>query len=62
MNNLNTKKNSIGSFFGKIFAMDSTKSIIASLICILGGFLVGAVILIMLSVTYPFLIIFVNKK
>ncbi len=49
MNNLNTKKNSIGSFFGKIFAMDSTKSIIASLICILGGFLVGAVILIMLS-------------
>lgn len=49
MNNLNSKKNSIGSFFGKIFAMDSVKSIIASLVCILGGFLVGAVILILLA-------------
>ena len=49
MNNLNTKKNSICSFFGKIFAMDSIKSIIASLVCILGGFLVGAVILILLA-------------
>lgn len=49
MNNLNSKKNSIGSFFGKIFAMDSIKSIIASLVCILGGFLVGAVILILLA-------------
>ncbi len=49
MNNLNSKKNSMGSFFGKIFAMDSIKSIIASLVCILGGFLVGAVILILLA-------------
>ncbi len=49
MNNLTSKKNTLGSFFSKIFAMDSIKSIIASLVCILGGFLVGAVILILLA-------------
>ena len=43
------KKFNISSFLRKVFALDSTKSIIASLVCILGGFLVGAVVLILLA-------------
>ncbi len=38
-----------GSILKNIFASKSTKSIIASLICILGGFLVGALVLILLA-------------
>lgn len=49
MKNAITKPNKFLAFFGKIFALDSTKSIIASLLCILGGFLVGAVVLILLA-------------
>ncbi len=37
------------SIFNRIFALDSVKSIIASLLCILGGFIIGAIVLILLA-------------
>lgn len=49
MNTKNRVKAKIGAVASKLFAMDSVRSVIASLIAILGGFLVGAAVLILLA-------------